>query len=140
MLEAGANLNLIVYKTFKEQSKNRAKLFAKTISNIRYELDGALAFINVSRADIIASNEDDSITEGFIDYPLSVEGVEVAISLLETADKRYKISFRSKGKVNVNEIASLYGGGGHILASGAVLNGYLEDIIDKLTYNVKQRI
>ena len=140
LISLGGDLNLVVYKAFKEQSKERAKLFAKTISNIRFELDGALAFISISRADVIASGGDDSITEGFIDFPLSVAGVEVAISLLETADKRYKISFRSKGKVNVNEIASLYGGGGHILASGAVLNGYKEDIIDKLTYNVKQRI
>ena len=42
--------------------------------------------------------------------------------------------------MNVNEIAAIYGGGGHILASGAVINGYLEDIIDKIRYNVQQRL
>lgn len=140
LIAVGGNLNKVVYKTFKEQSKLRADLYAKTMGKIRYELDGKLAFITISRKDVDLAGGDDSITEGFIDFPLSVCGVEVAISLLETGDKRYKISFRSKGNVNVNEIASLYGGGGHILASGAVINGYLEDIIDKLTYNVYQRI
>ena len=140
LLKAGGNLNKTVGEMFKNQSRERAELYAKTISKIRYELDGKLAFIVISRKDIVNAGGDDSITEGFIDFPLSIKGVEVAISLLETGDKRYKISFRSKGVVNVNEIASIYGGGGHILASGAVMNGYLEDIIDKLTFNVKQRI
>ena len=140
LLKAGGNLNKTVREMFKNQSRERAELYAKTISKIRYELDGKLAFIVISRKDIVNAGGDDSITEGFIDFPLSIKGVEVAISLLETGDKRYKISFRSKGVVNVNEIASIYGGGGHILASGAVMNGYLEDIIDKLTFNVKQRI
>ena len=140
LLKAGGNLNKTVREMFKNQSRERAELYAKTISKIRYELDGKLAFIVISRKDIVNAGGDDSVTEGFIDFPLSIKGVEVAISLLETGDKRYKISFRSKGVVNVNEIASIYGGGGHILASGAVMNGYLEDIIDKLTFNVKQRI
>ena len=71
---------------------------------------------------------------------MTIKTVEVGVSLMETADKRYKVSFRSRGKVNVNEIAAIYGGGGHILASGAVINGYLEDIIDKIRYNVQQRL
>ncbi|MBO5850859.1 MAG: bifunctional oligoribonuclease/PAP phosphatase NrnA, partial [Clostridia bacterium] len=81
-----------------------------------------------------------NMTEGFIDFPLTVRTVEVAISLLEVGNLQYKISLRSKGIVNVNEIAGLYGGGGHVLASGAMLKGYKEDIIDKLVYNVKQRL
>lgn len=140
LLKAGGNLHNVVEKMFRNQPKERAELYAKTMSKIRYELDGKLAFIIITRKNLEEANAVDSMTEGFIDFPLSVSTVEVAVSLLETADKRYKISFRSKGKVNVNEIASIYGGGGHILASGAVISGYLEDIIDKLTFNVKQRI
>lgn len=140
LLSNGADLHGVIEKMFKTQPRERAELHAKTMSKIRYELDGKLAITVITRKDLLETGADDSMTEGFIDFPLSVSGVEVAISILETADKRYKISFRSKGKVNVNEIASIYGGGGHVLASGAVLNGYLEDIIDKLTYNVSQRL
>ncbi len=140
LVDLGANLHLITEKMFRTQTKQRAKLYALAISNMRYLLDDKLTVLTISLNDLAKTGADASMTEGFIDYALSVDTIEVAISILQVNEKTYKISFRSKGKVNVNEIASIYGGGGHILASGAVLNGYLEDIIDKLTYNVKQRL
>ena len=135
-----ADLHEIIKLNFKNQTKQRSDLYASVISKMRYRLDGRVGIIVITRSDIESAGAVDNMTEGFIDYPLTVDSVEVAISLLETGKNRYKISLRSKGKVNVNEIASIYGGGGHVLASGAVLNGYLEDIIDKLCYNVEQRL
>lgn len=61
-----------------------------------------------------------------------MRGVEVAVSILESKENCYKISLRSKGKVNVNEVASQFGGGGHILASGCMISGFYEDVKDKL--------
>ena len=138
--KAGADLHYIMKRNFKDQPKERAVLYGKVISKTRYYLEDRVGVIVISRNDIEESGAVDNMTEGFIDYPMTVESVEVAISLLETGKNRYKISLRSKGKVDVNEIASIYGGGGHVLASGALLNGYLEDIIDKLVFNVKQRL
>lgn len=136
----GANLHYIMKRNFKDQSKARAILYGKVISKMRFYLEDRVGVIVISRKDIDESGAVDNMTEGFIDYPMTVESVEVAISLLETGNNRYKISLRSKGKVDVNEIASIYGGGGHVQASGAVLNGYMEDVIDKLVFNVKQRL
>ena len=62
------------------------------------------------------------------------------MSLMEYKPNLYKISLRSKGKVNVNEIAVSFGGGGHVLASGCLLGGPLEEIIEKLTYAVYQAL
>ncbi|MBR5439564.1 MAG: bifunctional oligoribonuclease/PAP phosphatase NrnA [Clostridia bacterium] len=140
LMEKGANLCFTVKKMFKDQSRERAALYTRVISNMQYYLDGQVAVIVTNKKDLEDCNAVDNMTEGFIDFPLTVRTVEVAISLLEVGNLQYKISFRSKGKVNVNEIASLYGGGGHVLASGAMLKGYKEDIIDKLVYNVKQRL
>lgn len=137
---AGADLHEIIYENFKKQTKERSNLYTKVISKLRYELDGKVGIITISKNDLEECNADQSMTEGFIDYAMTIDSVEVAISLLETGKNRYKISLRSKGKVDVNEIASLYGGGGHILASGVLMNGYLEDIISKLCYNVMQRL
>ena len=140
LIALGGDLHEIIYKMFKEQSKQRAKLFSHTTNKISYYLDGKVAVLTIEESDLKLCDATDNMTEGFIDFALNVRGVEVAISLLEIGKLKYKISFRSKGNINVNEIASLYGGGGHILASGAMLNGYKEDIIDKLVYNVKQRL
>ncbi len=140
LLSKGANLHYVMRRNFKDQPKERAILYGKIISKMRLYLDDKVGVLTITKKDIEESGALDNMTEGFIDYPMTVESVEVAISLLETGKNRYKISLRSKGKVDVNEIASLYGGGGHIQASGAVINGYMEDIIDKLVYNVKQRL
>ena len=83
---------------------------------------------------------DKSLTEGFVDFPLSVDGVEVAVSLLEFKDEQYKTSLRSKGKVNVNAIAGVFGGGGHVLASGCMLFGSIEHVLDELVFAVSQHL
>ena len=140
LVSKGANLHYIIKQNFKSQPKQRSDLYTRVISKMRYRLNGKVAVLVISKSDIEECGALENMTEGFIDYTLTVQGVEVGLSLLEAGKNRYKVSLRSAGIVNVNEIASLYGGGGHILASGAVINGYLEDIIDKLTYNVKQRI
>jgi phosphoesterase RecJ-like protein len=92
--------------------------------------------IFIREADFKATGATQDMTEGFIDYPLSIESTQVAVSVMETGDKRFKISYRSKGKVNVNEVAATFGGGGHVLASGSMLNGYFEDVVDKLVFTV----
>lgn len=140
LAHAGGDVHRISQNLFKSQPKARAELYARVISGMRYYLDDRFAVLVITRKDLAETGATADMTEGFIDFPMTVKTVEVGISLMETADKRYKVSFRSRGKVNVNEIAAIYGGGGHILASGAVINGYLEDIIDKIRYNVKQRL
>ena len=99
---------------------------------MRFFSDGKIAIINVTRKDVSDFNATQDMTEGFIDYPLSVNGVEVAVSIMENKDNCYKVSLRSKGRVNVNEVASAFGGGGHILASGCLISGFYEDVKDKL--------
>lgn len=138
--KSGGDLQLVIKKNFKEQSKERAKLYARVISKMRYRLDGKVGVLIITKEDLDECNAVANLTEGFIDYPMTIDGVEVALSFLETGKNRYKVSLRSKGKVNVNEIASLYGGGGHVLASGMIINGHIEDVIDKLCYNVEQRL
>lgn len=65
--------------------------------------------------------------DGFVDYPRSVEGVHVAL-LFRTTVKGTKISLRSDGLVDVNALARNFGGGGHVRASGALIEGALDDV------------
>ena len=140
LAERGADINLVQYNMFKKQTKERARLFGETMSKIRYFADGKIAVIAVTKGDLERTGATSDMTEGFIDFPLGVDGVEVAVCLLETAQKKFKISLRSKGKANVNEIAAVYGGGGHILASGCMIGGELEEAVDKLRYTIVQHL
>lgn len=129
----GADVNKINYYTNVRQPKARALLFGRVMSCIRFCLDEKLAFIVISEKDMKELGADRSLTEGFVDFPLTVDDVEVAASLLEYKSGQYKVSLRSKGRVNVNSVAVSFGGGGHVLASGCMLFGELEEVIERLT-------
>lgn len=138
LVKAGADVAYCNNMLFKRQPKARAALYAKTMTGIRYYHEGQFAVIVITQENMKACNADPTMTEGFVDFPLSVEGVEVAASLLEIKKGQYKISLRSKTYANVNQIAGVYGGGGHVRASGCMLFGDVEDVLDRLSYTVSQ--
>lgn len=129
----GADVNEINYNMYSRQPKERALLYGKVMNNIRFALDDKVTFIVTSMEDLKQTGADKSMTEGFVDFPLTIDGVEVSVSMMQIKKNQYKISLRSKGTVNVNAVASTFGGGGHILASGCMLNGELEEVIEKVT-------
>lgn len=139
LVSKGADLNGIYRKMFKNQSKERAKLFGMCMSKIRYFLDDTLAVATVSLEDLEKAGAKPDVTEGFIDFVMGIECVEVGICILQVTDKSFKISFRSKG-TDVNAVAGVFGGGGHTLASGCMINGYYEDVVDRLVYACKQHM
>ena len=138
LVKAGADIRYYNYNLFKKQAKARAALYAKTMSGIRYYHDDRFAVIVVTRENMRACGADDGMTEGFVDFPLNVDGVEVAASALEMKKGQYKISLRSKEYADVNKIAGVYGGGGHVRAAGCMLFGDIEDVLDRLSYTISQ--
>ena len=136
----GADMHSINYEMYGRQSKPRALLYGIAASGLKFALDDKFAYITVTRADMEKAGADGASTEGFVDLPLSVDGVEVAASVLEFKDNQYKVSLRSKGRVNVSSLAAGFGGGGHVLASGCMIFGSLEEVLDKLTYAVYQNL
>lgn len=138
LVAAGADIRYYNYMLFKKQPKARAALFAKTMSGMRYYHDDRFAVIVVSKENMELCGADNGMTEGFVDFPLNVETVEVAASVMEVKKGQYKISLRSKEYADVNKIAGVYGGGGHIRAAGCMLFGDVEEVIDKLSYTVSQ--
>ena len=127
-----SDLNLLL---FNSQPKNRALLYVEVMKKMRFFKDDKIAFITITNEQMTRYGLDKSDTEGFIDFPMTIGSVEVAVSLFEAGENTYKISFRSKG-VNVSEIAATFGGGGHVRASGARLNGTYEAVVDKLVHTI----
>ncbi len=138
LVKAGANVNRLTYELFKKQPKERAALHAEVTAKTRYYFDGKFAAIVISLSALEKCGADIGMTEGLVDFPLSVDTVEVAASLLEMKKGQYKISLRSKRYADVNGIARTYGGGGHIRAAGCMLFGEIEEVLDKLSYTVSQ--
>ncbi len=139
LLSLGADINDIHYRMFSAQSKNRAELFGRVMSKIRYFFDGRFAVASVFQKDIEDTGAKRDETEGFIDFVMGIDGVLVGACIMEMGRGIYKISLRSKG-ADVNQVAGRFGGGGHKLASGCQIQGDYEEVVDKLRYTVIQYI
>ncbi len=135
----GADMCDIGYEMFVRQTKARALLYTRVLNKMRFALNDKLVFLTVSLKDFEETATDKSQTEGFVDFPISIDGVEVSASVMEVKPNQYKVSLRSR-KVNVNAVAERFGGGGHILASGCMLGGEYEEVIEKLTYAVSLQL
>jgi bifunctional oligoribonuclease and PAP phosphatase NrnA len=71
-------------------------------------------------------------TEGFVEFLNEMRGLEVAIVARQIGNNRYKISMRSKGKVDVASITSRFGGGGHRNAAGCTIEGSIGQVKQRL--------
>lgn len=131
LVKFGADMNTIYYETFTRQSKERAELFGKTMSKIRYFYGGRAAVATVRLKDLANTGALQEETEGFIDFVMGISGVEIGACVMETDSNKFKISLRSKG-ADVNAVAAIFGGGGHKLASGCKITGDYEDAVDRL--------
>lgn len=140
MADAGADVNRIYYETIKKQTRVRAEFSLAVFSRLRYLLDERLTVAVVTAELLDSYGLKSDATEEIVDFGLSIEKTEVSACLLEVKKGQYKVSLRSKGKVNVNEVAGVFGGGGHVLASGCVLFGELEEVVEKINYAVWQRL
>jgi bifunctional oligoribonuclease and PAP phosphatase NrnA len=72
------------------------------------------------------------LADEFINYPRSIDTVEVAFFFRELPDGRWKVSFRSKERVDVAALASQFNGGGHARAAGCTLEGSLREVRERV--------
>jgi phosphoesterase RecJ-like protein len=110
------------------QSANRLRLLGRVLDSLEVSADGRVACITTMREDLreFASGKD--ALEGFINYPRSIVGVEVAVSFRDEEGGICRVSFRSKGRVDVSAVAARFGGGGHRNAAGCTVPGTLADV------------
>jgi bifunctional oligoribonuclease and PAP phosphatase NrnA len=82
-----------------------------------------------------ATHED---SDGLINMPLSVKDIQAVAFFKEIAPDAFRISLRSKGDVDVNRVANVFGGGGHKNAAGCTLNGPYAEVRSKLVTELKR--
>jgi len=136
MMNYGADYQKLAYET-RKFSLGRAKLLIDVMSAARYYFGGRLAIICTTPEMLEKCGAKNDGNEGFADYPLWIDGVIVSVSLLEDKKNFYRVSFRSRGIVDVNAVAAEFGGGGHANASGCVIKGCYEEVIERIVRAVE---
>lgn len=133
LLETGINGYEIYDKIFNSYDENRLKFFGFCWTR-RMEIiaGGRAGIIGVSAADQFRFKLKKGDTEGLVNTPLQIKGV-VLSAFAKVQDKVVKLSFRSKGRIDVNQLArSYFNGGGHVNAAGGMMEEPLEDVMKKI--------
>jgi phosphoesterase RecJ-like protein len=130
LVKYGANPKDIANRLFFNNSFNSMKILGYALSTMKSFLDGKLCIIHLPLEKIKDQNQGE--LEELANYSVGIEGVEVGIFVREVEPDFFKISFRSKGRINVNLIAGQLGGGGHDHAAGARYSGNIHELTEKL--------
>jgi phosphoesterase RecJ-like protein len=137
MISRGVGAWDIAAQLYENQPRQRLELLALALSTLSFSECGRFASIAVSLEMYERTGSDAELTDGFINYPRSLSGVEVAIFFRQISAESYKVGFRSKGKVDVSRIAELFGGGGHHNAAGCIVAGNLDEVRQKVFSHLK---
>lgn len=130
LVRAGAEPAKIAQNIYFSNPYSKMRLLGSALSNLHRE--GELAWMSISRDHLDRAGAVDEDTEGLVNYALAIEGIEVAVFFREQADGRYRVSLRSKGRINVASVAERFGGGGHECASGCSLEGPLSVAVERI--------
>jgi len=128
MVELGVDPWGIASGLYESQDAARLRLLSLALSTLAISACGRMASVTVTDAMMEAAGANVEHTDGFVNYPRSVRGVEVALFFRQVGPASYKVGFRSKGDIDVGSLARELGGGGHHNAAGALVDGEIDVI------------
>jgi phosphoesterase RecJ-like protein len=139
LVEAGVEPWEMTVRVYEQQPLARMRLLSEVLSTL--EVHGKLATITITNAMVAKTCSELDLTDGFINYARSVDGVEVAASFREPQNGGpWHVSFRSRGRVNVAAIAQRFGGGGHHNAAGCSIEGEEAAVRERIAREVEEAL
>ena len=144
LAEAGARVAELAEKCYASYPLRRLHLQREILQRLELRCHDRLAFFSITQDMYRITGALPEDTEGLIENIIGIQGVELAILFEEKEDRTVKISMRSKGRINVNELCAAVGGGGHASAAGATIRGTLlkaqEDLLPLCIQSVNQLV
>lgn len=138
LVEAGAKPWDISKEIHESTPSASVKLLGLSLSTL--EKKDGIAWISTTKNMFKKTGTTAADCEDFVDYPRKIRDVEVAIFFRQNKANLFKISLRSKGRVDVQKIAKIFGGGGHAPAAGCAVKGTLKQVQEKVLKAAKKAI
>lgn len=124
LVTRGADLAKVCDEVYQSYPLSRARLLRHLYNKFKLADNDRIAYLWLKKKDFTRTGAETNDTEGLIDHIRAIKPVVVACVFEEIEPELTRISLRSKNpKVNVNEVAAQFGGGGHQAAAGARIPG-----------------
>jgi phosphoesterase RecJ-like protein len=135
----GASPSQIARNLYFANPESKIRLLGVALSNM--QCDGNIAWSWVTDADMERAGASAEDCEGVVNHLIGIAGVESAVFLREVAPNgEFRLSIRSKGNVDVAQVAESFGGGGHRSASGCTLEGPLNEATERILTQLRTRL
>jgi phosphoesterase RecJ-like protein len=140
LLGYGLDPAAVSERVYEKKSISDIKFLGMVLSTLKVNKTGDIAYLEITKAMMEETGATAAKAEGFVNYARSIDSVKVAAIFREEKDGKINVSFRSKGEADVNKIASSFGGGGHIRASGCVIAGTLTEVEKKVFAKIEEAL
>ena len=140
LIAKGLNTSHIIDDTFYRKSYAQNQILGRALMESIQLLDGKILFSVITKPMLKFYGVSGADLDGIIDQLRMTEGVECAILIYEIGLHKYKVSLRSNDYVDVSQVATGFGGGGHIRASGCTMMGLPRDVINNLTLPIAKQM
>lgn len=138
LLELGVSPMQVYEAVFNNQTFGSLRLAGMGIDKIRLAEEGNIAYLCVTQLMLKETATGLSDTEKLTDYMMAMPKTRIAMMFIEMPDGATKVSFRSRGDIFVNEVAKIYGGGGHKNAAGCTIYLPILEAIESAVSNAKK--
>jgi len=135
LLKYGIRPEYVFKKIYESHKLSRMKLLSLALAGLVARK--GVAWISVSNDMLKKTGANFEDVEGFIEVAASIDGVKVAVLFQEIEKNKIKVGFRSRGNINVSNIAASFGGGGHFAASGCILKESLRNAEKKVLNKIR---
>ena len=142
LLRKGVNVSDIYQRVLETKTRSSFELLKIATNRLELLEDGKVAFTYIDKKDEEAVNAEPGDHEGIVENGRSIEGVKISIFIRQKDEDLYKVSMRTGNgsNINVSNICYIFGGGGHPRAAGAVVQGTVEQVKEKLMKEVKKAL
>lgn len=140
LIEMGVDPEAAYREVYGAFPLRRFELLKASLDTLQVDDGGGVSWMSVPRDvyESLGCSPDD--LEGLVDYPRSVEGVEVGLLFRQTSRGDTKASFRATGDLDVNALAREFGGGGHVKASGALVSGAPTKVVPRVVKRTREAV
>ncbi|MGH9342001.1 MAG: DHH family phosphoesterase [Acidobacteriota bacterium] len=138
LVSAGADPGKIAQAVYMNEPHSKVQLLGKILNTIQIHPSRKISWIHLTQQMLSQVGASQNETEGIVNYPLAMEGIEMVAFFREQPDGTYRISLRSKNEHDVGSVAENFGGGGHKNAAGLTVTGNFEEVRDRVVAELQK--
>ena len=140
LISFGFDFNRLIDETFYEKTYVQNQILGRALLESILFMNGKCVVSMLDRKTMNFYRAEPRDLEGIVSQLRNTKGVECAIFMYQTDILEYKVSLRSNGRVDVARVAEFFGGGGHVRAAGATMQGTFHDIVNNLSGRIAEQM